>query len=169
MNQVDMMNYPADLYRVISVRHLISHEKLFHCLYSYGIRGDFLRWLKSFSRAVAYSTDEGRDGTVQIDKLEPWSIKNSFCAFLARVFILTPKIKHATGSHLRAVTDADDDDDNAGRHSTIARATYRRLVKVSILCLSVSSNHFTYNSDATKFISLSSSKLTSSASRLWHR
>jgi len=36
-----------------------------------------------------------------------------------------------TGSHLRAVTDADDDDadadaDNAGRHSTTTRATYRQ-------------------------------------------
>jgi len=45
---------------------------------------------------------------------------------------LTPKIKHTfTGSHLRAVTDADNDDDddnddadNAGRH--ITRATYRQ-------------------------------------------
>ena len=38
-----------------------------------------------------------------------------------------------TGSHLRAVTDADDDDDNdndtdnAERHSTTTRATYRQL------------------------------------------
>jgi len=33
-----------------------------------------------------------------------------------------------TGSHLRAVTDATDDDDadNAGRHSTTTRATYRQ-------------------------------------------
>ena len=33
------------------------------------------------------------------------------------------------GYHLRAVTDADDDDDNAdnaGRHSTTTRATYRQ-------------------------------------------
>jgi len=38
-----------------------------------------------------------------------------------------------TGSHLRAVTDADDDDDNdadnAGRHSTTTRATYRQLAR----------------------------------------
>ena len=39
---------------------------------------------------------------------------------------------HFTGSHLRAVTDAaevdddDDDADNAGRHSTTTRATYRQ-------------------------------------------
>jgi len=40
--------------------------------------------------------------------------------------ILATKIKH--GSHLRPVTDADDDDDahNAGRHSTTTRATYRQ-------------------------------------------
>ena len=31
-----------------------------------------------------------------------------------------------TGSHLRAVTDAAADDDNAGRHSTTTRATYRQ-------------------------------------------
>jgi len=30
-----------------------------------------------------------------------------------------------TGSHLRAITDADDDD-NAGRHSTTTGATYRQ-------------------------------------------
>ena len=44
--------------------------------------------------------------------------------------LYTPKIKHVgptfTGSHLRAVTDANDDDDdadndNAGRHSTTTR------------------------------------------------
>jgi len=37
---------------------------------------------------------------------------------------------YITGSHLRAVTDADDDDDadadNAGRHSTTTRETYRQ-------------------------------------------
>jgi len=38
---------------------------------------------------------------------------------------------YITDAHLRAVTDADDDDDdddadNAGRHSTTARATYRQ-------------------------------------------
>jgi len=33
-----------------------------------------------------------------------------------------------TGSHLRAVTDAnDDDDDNAGHHSTTTRVTYHQL------------------------------------------
>ena len=60
-------------------------------------------------------------------------IKSSFCAFLARVksYTHTKKWTHTfTGSHLRAVTDADDDDDadndNAGRHSTITRATYRQ-------------------------------------------
>jgi len=44
-----------------------------------------------------------------------------------------------TGSHLRAVTDADDD--NAGRHSTTTRATYRQqerwfkiLSKVVVYC-----------------------------------
>ena len=51
------------------------------------------------------------------------SIKNSFCAFLARVKTYTD-IKTQTctftGSHLSAVTDADDDD--AGRYSTITRA-----------------------------------------------
>ena len=26
----------------------VSHEKLFHCLYCYGICGDLLRWLKNF-------------------------------------------------------------------------------------------------------------------------
>ena len=26
----------------------VSHEKLFRCLYSYGIRGDLLRWIKNF-------------------------------------------------------------------------------------------------------------------------
>jgi len=31
-----------------------------------------------------------------------------------------------TGSRLRAVTDADDDNANAGRQSTITRATYRQ-------------------------------------------
>jgi len=60
------------------------------------------------------------------------SIKNFFCAFLARVKTYThTKIYTCafTGSHLRAVTDADDDDDdndvNAGRHSTITRAVTR--------------------------------------------
>ena len=35
-----------------------------------------------------------------------------------------------TGSHLRVITDADDDidADNAGRHSTTTRATYRQQV-----------------------------------------
>jgi len=42
--------------------------------------------------------------------------------------MLTPKIKRTfTGSRLRAVTDADDD--NAKCHSTITRATYRQLIK----------------------------------------
>jgi len=54
-------------------------------------------------------------------------IKNSFCAFLARVKIYTHTKNYTcacTGSHLRAVTDAanDDDDDNAGRHSMTTRA-----------------------------------------------
>jgi len=40
--------------------------------------------------------------------------------------MLTPKTKRTfTGSHLRAITDADDDD-NAGHHSTTTRATYRQ-------------------------------------------
>jgi len=54
-------------------------------------------------------------------------IKNSFCAFLARVKTYTHTKNETctfTGSHLRAVTDADDDDDrdddddadNAGHH-----------------------------------------------------
>jgi len=38
--------------------------------------------------------------------------KNSTCTF--------------TGSHLRAVTDADDDADNAKRHSETTRATYHQ-------------------------------------------
>ena len=57
------------------------------------------------------------------------SIKNSFCAFLARIKIYTYTKNYTctfTGSHLRAVTDDDDDDDddddNAGRHGTITRA-----------------------------------------------
>jgi len=60
------------------------------------------------------------------------SIKNSFCVFLARVKTYTHTKNYTcafTGSHLRAVTDADDDDDvndndadNVGRHSTITRA-----------------------------------------------
>jgi len=38
-----------------------------------------------------------------------------------------PKIKRTfTGSHLRAVTDADDDD-SAGHRSTTNRVTYRQL------------------------------------------
>ena len=42
--------------------------------------------------------------------------------------ILTPKIKPKfTRSHLRAVTDAHDDD-NAGHHSTTTRTTYRQLI-----------------------------------------
>jgi len=61
-----------------------------------------------------------------------WPIKNSFCAFLAKVKTYTHtknKTCTFTGSHLRAVTDPDDDDDddNAGRHSTTTRATYRQL------------------------------------------
>ena len=56
------------------------------------------------------------------------SIINSFCAFLARVKTYTHTKNYTaaiTGSHLRAVTDVDDDDDadNAGRHSTITRET----------------------------------------------
>ena len=50
------------------------------------------------------------------------SIKNSFCAFLARVKTYTHTNNYTctfTGSHLRAVTD---NDDNAGCHSTITRA-----------------------------------------------
>jgi len=54
------------------------------------------------------------------------SIKNYFCAFLASVKTYT-HTKNCTctftGSHLRAVTDADNNDnndsDNAGCHSTI--------------------------------------------------
>jgi len=59
-------------------------------------------------------------------------LKNSFCAFLARIKTYTHSknlTRTFTGSHLRAVTDADDDDDdadNAGRHSTTTRATYRQ-------------------------------------------
>ena len=53
--------------------------------------------------------------------LELWPIRNSFCAFLARV---TPKIKCTfTGSHLRAVTGADN---NARHRSTTTRETYRQ-------------------------------------------
>jgi len=59
--------------------------------------------------------------------------KNSFCAFLARVKTCTHTKNWSctfTGSHLRAVTNADDDEDddadNAGRDSTTTRATYRQ-------------------------------------------
>ena len=57
--------------------------------------------------------------------LELWHIKNSFCAFLATVKAYTHTKNYTctfTGSHLRAVTDAD----NAGRHSTTTRVTYRQ-------------------------------------------
>ena len=47
------------------------------------------------------------------------SIKNSFCAFLYSHQKLHMYI--FTGSHQRVVTDAIDDDDNAGCHSTITR------------------------------------------------
>ena len=53
--------------------------------------------------------------------------QNSFCAFLAMVKTYTQTKNYTcvfTGSHLRAVTDNDDDDndaDNAGRHTTITR------------------------------------------------
>ena len=67
-------------------------------------------------------------------RLQPWSRP-----------ILTPKIKHVgpifTGSHLRAVTDADDDDDNAdnaGRHSTTTKATI-----ISYKCAAV--QHYSYH------------------------
>ena len=59
-------------------------------------------------------------------------VKNSFCAFLARVKIYTHTknlTRTFTGSHLRAVTNADDDDndnDNVRRHSTTTRVTYRQ-------------------------------------------
>jgi len=64
---------------------------------------------------------------------ELWPIKNFFCALLARVKTNAHTKNETytfTGSHLRAVTDADDDNDdddanNAGRHSTTTRATYR--------------------------------------------
>ena len=65
-------------------------------------------------------------------------IKNSCSAFQARVKTYTHTKNYTrtfTGSHLRAVTDANDDDDddnddNAGRHSTITRATYCQLINV---------------------------------------
>jgi len=54
------------------------------------------------------------------------SIKNSFCAFLARVKTYTHTKNYVctfTGSHLRAVTDANDNDnDNARCHSMITMA-----------------------------------------------
>jgi len=61
------------------------------------------------------------------------SIENSFCAFLARFKTYTHTKNYTcafTGSHLRTVTDANDDTDkdddndanNAGCHSMITRA-----------------------------------------------
>jgi len=59
--------------------------------------------------------------------------KVPFCAFVARVKTYTYTKNQTctfTGAHLRAVTDPDDDDDddvdNARRHSTTTRATYRQ-------------------------------------------
>jgi len=57
-----------------------------------------------------------------------YDLKNAFCAFLARVKTYT-HAKNSTcifsGSHLRAVTDTDD---NAGHHSTTTRVTYRQSI-----------------------------------------
>jgi len=53
--------------------------------------------------------------------LELWPIKNPFCAFLARVETYTHTRNWTctfSSSHLRAVTDANDDDDNTRHHST---------------------------------------------------
>jgi len=61
--------------------------------------------------------------------------------------MLKPKIRHVctfTGSHLRAVTDADADADNAGCHSTNTSATYRQKLFLHNECLinvSVTSRH----------------------------
>jgi len=52
-----------------------------------------------------------------------WAFKRSGLTFFGPPCILTLKIKCTfTGSHLRTVTDAD----NAGRHSTTTRVTYRQ-------------------------------------------
>jgi len=77
-------------------------------------------------------------------------MKNSFCAFIAMVKTYAHTKNYTctfTGSHLTAVTDADndddddDDDDNAGRHSTVTRTTYRKLrlqgVKLHKFCILV--------------------------------
>jgi len=53
------------------------------------------------------------------------SVKNSSCAFIARVKTFTYTKNYMckfTGSHLRAVTDADNNDaNNAGCHCTLTR------------------------------------------------
>jgi len=75
-------------------------------------------------------------------------MKNSFSAFLARVKTYAHNKNETctfTGSHLRAVTGADDDDDNddddadndnAGRHSTTTKATNRQQTLVYEIDLS---------------------------------
>jgi len=59
--------------------------------------------------------------------------KIPFCAFLARVKTYTYTKNQTctfTGSHLRAVTDANDDDaDKAGCHSTTTRATSPKMAQ----------------------------------------
>ena len=37
----------------------VSHEKLFRCLYSYGIRGDLLRWIRNFFTSRMQQTKVG--------------------------------------------------------------------------------------------------------------
>jgi len=67
-------------------------------------------------------------------------LKITFCAFLARVKTHTHTKNETctfTGSHLRAVIDADNDDDNAGHHSTTTRATYHQLhADKAVMCAS---------------------------------
>jgi len=80
------------------------------------------------------NTIEARDGRRYVAcDLELWPIKNSFCAFLARVKTYTDtNIKHIhllvlIWERLQTPTSDDDDDpDDAGRHSTTSRATYRQ-------------------------------------------
>jgi len=47
----------------------VSYEKLFHCLYSYGIRDDLLRWLKNFLTGRTQQTRVGMALSELIDLL----------------------------------------------------------------------------------------------------